>query len=277
LLIPTGNQATVAQAATRWVLVYVATARSQRNVTIAARRVEAYLVPQLGSLPLRDLGGDHVREYRLWLQSKGLAVRTVRHVLADLRCMLNWAVEAELIPRSPFPRRVMPRIQETPPDRLEDAEVARLLAIREPQSFVVRLGLATGMRWSEMCRATPGDLAGRYLVVSQTKSGRLRRVPVPLLLADEIRNRSGRLCPYGVGSAGSFGELAGRLSGVERFHVHQLRHTFACRWIERGGSLASLQQILGHASVVTTQIYARLSDEHVFREAERIAGNAAVD
>jgi len=46
-------------------------------------------------------------------------------------------------------------------------------------------------------------------------------------------------------------------------------------WLERGGSLAALQQILGHASVVTTQRYARLSDEHVRAEAERIAGQAA--
>jgi integrase len=61
-----------------------------------------------------------------------------------------------------------------------------------------------------------------------------------------------------------------KLSGVERFHAHRLRHSFACRWIERGGSLAALQQILGHSTVVTTQRYARISDDVVAREAERI-------
>lgn len=271
-----GQAPTVAQAATRWVMTYVVTARSERNVRIAAQRMSAYLIPHLGTVPLSDLSADHVRVYRIWLQAKGLAVRTIRHVLADLRCLLNWAVEIGLLVRSPFPRRVMPRIQEAPPDRLSEPEVERLLLIREPQAFVVRLGLGTGMRWSEMCRATPGDLVGRHLVVHQTKSGRLRRVPLSATLADEIRLRTGPLAPYGVGSAGSFGEYVRKLSGVSRFHVHQLRHTFACRWIERGGSLASLQQILGHASVVTTQVYARLSDEHVMREAERISGNAPV-
>jgi integrase len=54
-----------------------------------------------------------------------------------------------------------------------------------------------------------------------------------------------------------------------------MRHTFGCRLLERGGSLAAPQQILGHACIVITQRYARLSDDMVRREAERleIAGN----
>jgi site-specific recombinase XerD len=62
-----------------------------------------------------------------------------------------------------------------------------------------------------------------------------------------------------------------RHSGIERFHVHQTRHTFACQWLERGGGLAALQQILGHASIETTQRYAKLTDEVVMREAQRIS------
>jgi integrase len=68
-----------------------------------------------------------------------------------------------------------------------------------------------------------------------------------------------------------------KLSGIERFHVHQLRHTFACGWIARGGSLAALQAVLGHSTVVTTERYGRISDELVRREAARIDAHTVAE
>ncbi len=138
----------------------------------------------------------------------------------------------------------------------------------EPHGFVVRLALGTGLRWGELTRAQASDVEGGMLVVSQTKSGKVRRVPLAPELLREVRGRVGRLVGYSWKSPGSFAKAVRKATGIEGFHVHQLRHTFACQWIERGGSLAALQQILGHASVVTTQRYARLSDEAVRREAE---------
>jgi integrase len=113
------------------------------------------------------------------------------------------------------------------------------------------------------------------LVVSQTKSRKVRRVPLRPEMQRELHMRVGKLVPFE--NSGKFNRHVRKLSGVDRFHVHQTRHTFACQWLERDGSLASLQQILGHASVVTTQRYARLSDEHVRLEAERLAGKVAAE
>lgn len=131
--------------------------------------------------------------------------------------------------------------------------------------------MATGLRWGELCRAQASHVERGMLVVSVTKSTRVRRVPLPPELLGEIRGRVGRLVPFSVRSSGSFARQVREQSGVGRFHVHQLRHTFACGWLERSGSLAALQQILGHASVETTQRYARLTDDHVRAEADRIA------
>ena len=239
---------------------------------MAAQRVRDYLSPFLGVRMIADLRPDDIRAYRLWLQTRTLSPKSVHHLLGEARCLLNWSVEAGLIDRSPFPRRVMPRLQERRPDRLTGAELIAALGIGEPFAFVIRLGIGTGLRWAELCRLEAGHLEGAAIVVAQTKSSRVRRVPVAGALAAEIRSRSGRLVPYTEASAGSFNRVVRRRSGLLRFHVHQLRHTFACRWIERGGSLPALQQILGHASIVTTQHYARLSDDSVRREAERVHG-----
>jgi len=165
----------------------------------------------------------------------------------------------------------MPRLQERPPDRLTDEEAATIAALDEPYGFVCRLALGTGLRWGELCRAQASDVEGSWLVVHHTKSGKVRRVPqAPELLA-EVRMHVGRLVPFAEGSPGSFAKAVRRRAGLTRFHVHQMRHTFGCQWVNRGGSLVALQQIMGHASIVTTQRYARASDDMVGREAERIA------
>jgi integrase len=87
------------------------------------------------------------------------------------------------------------------------------------------------------------------------------------------RNRVGKLIPYAPSASGSFARMVRSLTGI-RFRPHQMRHTFGCRWLERGGSLAALQAILGHSTIVTTQRYARLSDDHVRAEVERIGGDS---
>jgi integrase len=168
----------------------------------------------------------------------------------------------------------MPRLQERPPDRLTDEEADRLRALPEPHGFVCRLGLGTGLRWGELCRAQASDVERGFLLVHHTKSRRVRRVPLSPELLGEVRTRVGRLVGYAELSPGSFAKAVRKATRIERFHVHQMRHTFACQWLERGGSLAALQQILGHASIETTQRYARLSDEAVRREAERVYASA---
>jgi len=214
---------------------------------------------------------DDVRAYRLWLERGGrLKPASVKHILSDLRCLIYWAVDSDLIDRVNFPRRVMPRLQERPPDRLTDDEVAKVVAVEEPYGFIARFGISTGLRWGEMIRAQGKDIQNGSLVVHQTKSGRLRRIPLQPALLSELRFRVGRLMPLVDGW--SFARMVRRFTGIERFHAHQMRHTFACQMLEAGVSLAAVQQLLGHSTVVMTQRYARISDEMVRREVERAVG-----
>ena len=77
------------------------------------------------------------------------------------------------------------------------------------------------------------------LVVPHTKTWRLRRIPLESALWSELRLRIGPFLP--IQDPWGFSRMVRRFSGVTRFHAHQMRHTFACRWLERGGSLAALQ------------------------------------
>ena len=134
---------------------------------------------------------------------------------------------------------------------------------------MIRLGLASGLRWSELWRAQAKDVRDGVLTVHQTKSGKVRRVPLPAWFLPELKDRVGRLVAV-PNAPTNFMKQVRRLSGVRRYKNHQLRHTYACRWLEAGGSLAALQLLLGHASITTTQRYGRLTDAHVRAEAERI-------
>lgn len=265
---PVPSKATVAQLSQEWLVTYCSTARNGYNQGQSASRVKRYLVEFLGPLVVSKVGPEDLRRYRLWLEKHDLSATSVKHVLSDARCFLNWAEDAGYIDRSPFPKRLMPRLQERPPDRLTDEEVEAVASIADPHGFVVRLALGTGLRWGELTRISSTDIQDGVLVVHQTKSTKLRRVPLPPDLLVELKTHVGKLNPFPVSD--HFNRAVRLRSGVERFHVHQCRHSYACRWLERGGSLAALQQILGHSTIVTTQRYGRIADDLVKAEAARV-------
>jgi len=261
-----------------WLQGYVPTARNAKGVKLARQRASMYFVPFFKFRSLESVTAEDLRRYRLHLERQPLSPQSVVHLLSDARCLFNWCEAEGFVARSPFPRKLLPRMQERPPDRLTDEEVEKLVRLPDPYGYVVRLGLGTGLRWGELSRATSADVKEGMLTVHRTKTGKLRRVPIPRALREELRLRIGKLIPFR--HSDSFAKQVRKLSGVEHFHAHQMRHTFACRWLERGGNLSALQRALGHSSVVTTERYARLTDEHVRAEAERIdgmGGNSVAD
>jgi integrase len=264
------TRTTVAQMVPEWINEYVRTNRNEKGIRLAECRAKAYLIPGLGMKPLVMVRKSHLRGYRLWLEQQQLSNQTVSHILAEARCFFLWCLDSDLIHESPIPRRLLPRLQEQLAKPFLDDEMAILCALPEPYGFTNRLGCGTGLRWSELCRTQASDIQGNELVVSQTKSGKVRRIPLGPEMLKEIRSRVWRLVPFSPSASGSFARTVRRLSGIEGYHAHRMRHTFACNWLLNGGTLHALQQLLGHASVVTTQRYARLTDEGVRQEAMRV-------
>jgi integrase len=260
---------TISDVAREWLETYVSAARTPYGQKQAEGRIRLYLDEFLGPKLLGKVGINDLWGYRRWLETRDISKQSVRHMLGDARCVLRWCEESGYIDRAPIPRRLLPKLQERPPDQLTDAEVEAVSRIPDPYGFVVRFALGTGLRWGELTRAQRSHLEHGVLIVSHTKSYKLRRVPLPPGILEEIRGRVGRLVPFS--SSGQFNTRVRILSGIWRFHVHQCRHTFACRWADKDGNLVALQQLLGHSSIVTTQRYARLSDGMVKAEVERLA------
>lgn len=132
-------------------------------------------------------------------------------------------------------------------------------------ALVVRLCLATGARWSEVCKLRPAHvrLNPGLVTFHDTKSRKSRSVPVDEGLLREVFSRL---------EGGSFKPCYGAFrSAVKRAGfdlpdgqlAHVLRHTFASHFVQVGGDLLTLQRILGHHSITVTMRYAHLAPDYL--------------
>jgi len=274
------SELTLAAAVKRWLAEQVDPEVLRRNATTIRSRVENSLIPFIGARSLRSIrrADCHAYKSHLRVSRPKLKPGTLLHYLRDLRELLNWAEDVELIVESPWPRRdFMPKPKKRPPDRLTDAEVAKLISLPDPLGFNLRLALGTGCRWGELCRLQRTDLLpDGSLLIREAKDGEPRTIPVPPQLRVEIIRRQGPLFltkrgrPWSENSNGCFNAKVADLTKIERFHIHQTRHTHACRYLEAGGELPMLQEILGHASVITTQRYGRPNAKAIRADSARV-------
>jgi integrase len=145
--------------------------------------------------------------------------------------------------------------------------------------MLVLIALTTGMRQAEIYgleRNDPMYGEGLIAVRAKLKGGKIRYVPMTPELAFELRRYceafargSDRIFPPKKGAKsgrqrveGSFEDLLER-AGLEDFHFHDLRHTFASWYMMNGGDLYELAKILGHANIKMTQRYAKLARKHI--------------
>jgi integrase len=251
-----------------WLLATGRNPHAKRNATW---RLEHHVIPALGSVSAGDLTPAMLHALRNDLATK-LSPESVRNVLADFRTVLRF----HLGPAAPAFDGVLPRTEEREPDRLTDEAVDLILThARDPWRWAILLSLETGIRWGELAALEWHHVnwARKCLVVEAGKTGKVRRIPLSPAMVDLLtRERfAGRdtVFPRRTQAHGAV-ERIGKRAGIT-WHFHQLRHTFACRWIEKGGTLKALSQLMGHASVRTTERYAKLSEAAVFAEVERLA------
>lgn len=232
---------------------------------------------------------DFVRTHLDQLYGQGLSSRSIARRLTALRTFFEWMVAEGRISSDPVAHLAMPRRWATIPKRLSREDVERLLAAPSADTAaglrdraMLQILYASGPRVSELCSIRVRDLNLELGILRVTGKGEKQRlIPVGsaaiaavgeyLTSAREellkrrvsaylfVTNRGGPLTRQG------FWKLIhhyGIQAGIaETITPHLLRHTFATHLLEGGADLRSLQTMLGHADIATTQIYT-----HVLRK-----------
>lgn len=286
-------------------LAYLGGVRNMSANTVRAYRtdLEAYLAwLEREGVAGRTVSHWRLRRYLADLTRAGYTPRTVNRHLSALRGLYKWLVGEERITTDAAAAIASPKLARTLPHTLSDSDVRRLVEVCDVDSVegvrdraLVELLYASGARISEVARLDVGDIdfaqaqvrlfgkgskervvplyrtaleaLTRYLATSRPAlAGRRKSRPATAALfvstrgnrmsADALRTRFERLV---------------RLAGIDAEATpHAMRHTYATELLSGGADLRSVQELLGHESLSTTQIYTHLSVERL-KEATRQA------
>lgn len=233
-----------------------------------------------------------LRRYLAYLATRRYARRSIARKVAALRRYFRWQVKRGGVRVDPTRGLSAPKGEGRLPRVLSRAQVETLLepAPAGPTELrdraVLELLYGSGLRVSELCGLAPGDLdLARGTVTVWGKGSKQRQVPMSAPSVEAVRRwlSDGRPALAGPESPAdaAFLNARGRRLGtrdVRRIldrhspsptHPHALRHTFATHLLDGGADLRAVQEMLGHASLQTTQVYTHVSKERLLQVYER--------
>ncbi len=254
----------------------------------AYRRDVGVLRTLAGQTPLTALSPAALRRFLGALHGRGLSGRSLARMLSGWRCFYRFALESDrALKNDPCAGLKAPKSARRLPATLSPDEAVRLVAIEEDDPLAVRdralfeLAYSSGLRVSELAGLdlTAIDLASGEVRV-WGKGSKERIVPVGRPARDAIRrwiavraglkaadaqamfvSRSGRrIAPRAIERRLAAWALK---RGLQHVHPHMLRHSFASHLLQSSGDLRAVQEMLGHASIASTQVYTHLDFQHL--------------
>ena len=262
---------------------------SPRTLTAYRRDVSGYLGFLArhfgGPCGAGALGRVSISDIRAWMaheRGRGLSARSLARALSAVKGFHAWLAESRGLPAPAVSATRGPRLKERLPRPVGSTAARALIATVEAQSLapwvaardvaIVTLLYGCGLRISEALGLRQSDAPLSDALRIKGKGGKERIVPVlPVAVAAVDRYRG--LCPLDAGPGGPL-FLGVRGGALNQRHVqkvmqaarmqlglpstatpHALRHSFATHLLEAGGDLRTIQELLGHASLASTQIY----------------------
>lgn len=284
-IVSNGNPGLVAAA----YLSHLANERRLSPLTCASyARDIAALLELTKETPLDQLQIYHIRRFIAQLHAKGFSGRSLARMLSAWRGLYNYLARDHGYTSNPCAGLRAPKAPKTLPHVLSPDEAAKLLefstedlmALRDKAMF--ELFYSSGLRLAELVSLEPENLSFSDGTVRVTgKGGKTRIVPVGSqaiqALCAWMKLRETLLKPgetalflsrYGKGiSSRSISQrlkIRALQQGISaNVHPHMLRHSFASHLLQSSGDLRAVQEMLGHASISTTQIYTHLDFQHL--------------
>ena len=234
---------------------------------------------------------DTIRAYMLFAKDKGLSVSSIARALAALRMFYRFLARERLIKADVSSYIDTPKLWKRIPEILSLEEVERLIEAPDLKTLqgrrdraILEVMYATGMRVSELCGLKLSDVNAEIGFVRCLGKGRKERL-IPLgkkaisAVARYLETARPRLLKRGTASELFLNRCGRRLSRVsvwkmvkagarqarikKKIRPHLLRHSFATHLLERGADLRSVQEMLGHANIGTTQIYTHVTRDRL--------------
>ena len=243
-------------------------------------------------LPLSSLDVDLCKSYYFNLRCQLGNTVTIQSYIRPLRAFLNWLhandyIDVDICSKFRLPKAYKPII-----DVLTDAEISRIYecfpndanVLHLRNKVILSLMLDCGLRLDEVVTAKRADLhlRERYLIV--TGKGNKQRMVAFGAYTASILGRYSRVVPPSDVllltseevpiTRDTIKNMFRRLrvqSGVSRLYPHLLRHTFATRYLENGGNIYALQQLLGHSTLDMVKKYLHLSQRRLVSDFERFS------
>lgn len=248
-------------------------------------RFIAFLEQHLGgtvtAAKLAAVAPADIRAFITVRRAEGLGAAGVQRMLAAVRGFFRWLAKEKILDNA-APKTVRsPRVRKGLPRPLSQTDAARAIAeaashdvdwLGARDAALLTLLYGAGLRISEALSLKRGDVPLGQTLTVLGKGRKERMVPVLPVLAEAMAHYAPRIPFPGAPSAplfvsrrggamsareaqGLMQRLRGRLGLPEKATPHALRHSFASHILQGGGDLRSVQELLGHASLSTTQIY----------------------
>jgi len=248
-------------------LWWIKSGRLKRTADNYRKKVDL-VCKELGDPTVDKINNALITNWQLDRLAKGQKANTVRRLTSCLSNVFSVLIETDDFKGAhPLHGLKQPTPEKSEMTYLTAHQITMLLDALENDwelLKVVEICLATGSRWRETVTLKSSNLSPFRIRFTNTKTGKPRTVPIDEQLYNEIYPLEGgklftedpqkRL--YRV-----FDELGFELPKGQKVHV--LRHTFSSHFMMNGGDILTLKEILGHASINQTMVYAHLAPEHL--------------